>query len=277
MRPAREPIARLPPNGACGRDFVFGDIHGCFATVEHALTALRYDPERDRLISLGDLVDYGPRAAEALEWMTDRFALTIRGNHEDMMLDWCVLGSRFSNEGGAWRRHWAANWVTEEMDDDHGEAWQPILRELPYAATIELTGRSRVGLMHAYGPTWREHTQGHEVEWAELCEAIADPDTSNPWAAMWMRPRKRATTPDDPQLPQGVAGVDYVLHGHDPGPEPAWTAKGTLCIDTGVHWPEPDFGHLTVAELQPVTPVLHRFGRVDVLPDTTDRPAAAVE
>ena len=39
-----------------------------------------------------------------------------------------------------------------------------------------------------------------------------------------------------------------------------------LCIDTGIHWPERR--RLTTAELQPGTPRLHRFARVDVLPQT---------
>lgn len=61
-------------------------------------------------------------------------------------------------------------------------------------------------------------------------------------------------------------GVDYVCHGHDPGPEPGWTTRGTLCIDTGVHVPQ--MGHLTLAELRPGAPVLHSFERVDsVLPE----------
>ena len=266
MRAATRPIVHLPPNASGGRDFVFGDIHGCFSTVEHALEALAYDPDRDRLVSLGDLIDYGPRSADALEWMKKRFALTVRGNHEDMMLDWCILGSRLSNEGGAWRRHWAADWVTDEIEVDHGAAWRPVLKNLPYAATVELSDGCRVGLMHAFRPGWVHRVKDNEPEWSDVCEAIADPYSWSAHAAMWNRPDVRATTPDDPQLPHGVAGVDYLLHGHDPGPEPAWTARRTLCIDTGVHWPEPEYGHLTVAELRPTTPVLHRFARVDVLP-----------
>ena len=73
-------------------DLVFGDVHGCFTTVESALAELRYDPARDRLFSLGDTIDYGPRSGDALEWMQSRFTCTVRGNHEDMMRDWLVLG-----------------------------------------------------------------------------------------------------------------------------------------------------------------------------------------
>ena len=47
-----------------GRDFVCGDLHGCFDTVEHALKQLDYDPLRDRLFSVGDLIDLVRRDAD---------------------------------------------------------------------------------------------------------------------------------------------------------------------------------------------------------------------
>jgi serine/threonine protein phosphatase 1 len=43
-----------------GRDLIVGDIHGCFARLQVALDELGFDPERDRLFSVGDLVDRGP-------------------------------------------------------------------------------------------------------------------------------------------------------------------------------------------------------------------------
>ena len=56
---------------------MLADIHGCFSTVEHALEALDYDASRDRLFSLGDLLDYGTRCEPALEWMTTRFTISV--------------------------------------------------------------------------------------------------------------------------------------------------------------------------------------------------------
>ena len=47
-----------------GRDFVVGDVHGCFRTLEHALGALTFDPNLDRLFGVGDLVNRGPHSAE---------------------------------------------------------------------------------------------------------------------------------------------------------------------------------------------------------------------
>ena len=90
-------VIEFEPNTS-GRDFVCGDIHGCFDTVEHALKELHYDPLRDRLFALGDLIDYGQRSEDALEWIESRFTATVRGNHEQSMLDWLARRRPRENE-----------------------------------------------------------------------------------------------------------------------------------------------------------------------------------
>ena len=78
---------RIPPNRS-GQDFVAGDVHGCFRTLEHALAKVHFDPSRDRLFSVGDLINRGPHSMEAVDWLTDgRFHAAVLGNHESAMLD----------------------------------------------------------------------------------------------------------------------------------------------------------------------------------------------
>lgn len=53
----------LPANDK-GRDFVVGDIHGCFDEVQYVLSkGVNFDPSVDRLISVGNLIDRGPASA----------------------------------------------------------------------------------------------------------------------------------------------------------------------------------------------------------------------
>ena len=47
-----------------GRDFVVGDVHGCFRTVENALRRVGFDPGCDRLFSVGGLVNRGPNSRD---------------------------------------------------------------------------------------------------------------------------------------------------------------------------------------------------------------------
>ena len=74
------------------KTFVIGDIHGCSRELFALMALLNPDPERDRLILLGDLFDRGPdsrgvfQAVQALAVsFGDRFVL-LRGNHEDYLL-----------------------------------------------------------------------------------------------------------------------------------------------------------------------------------------------
>ena len=255
----------IAPNSA-GRDLVAGDVHGCFTTLEAALDELDFDPGRDRLFSLGDLVDYGARSGEALDWMQTRITATVRGNHEDMMRDYLKIGSRLHNEGGSWRRHWASDRfpAAGTSEAEQRDAWLPVLEALPFTLTIAIPGGGRVGLVHGY-PVFSSATD--DDEWDEFREAVTE-DEQVAWSLLWQRPTERRASQNDPELPPGIAGVDYVLHGHDPGPEPGWTARRVLCVDTGVH--VPGLGHLTLAELRPGAPVLHSYQCIDdFLPDGT--------
>ncbi|MYC81394.1 MAG: symmetrical bis(5'-nucleosyl)-tetraphosphatase, partial [Acidobacteria bacterium] len=79
--------------------FAIGDIHGCFRTLQHLVKAMRFDPGRDRLWLVGDLVNRGPRSLEVLRWVRqlgDR-AVCVLGNH-DLKLLACGLGVRSSSK-----------------------------------------------------------------------------------------------------------------------------------------------------------------------------------
>ena len=89
-------VSRVSCNAA-GRDFVAGDVHGCFRTLERALAALAFDASRDRLFGVGDLVERGPHSAEALDWIQRRFTAVALGNHECAAFGW--LEDRLDGSG----------------------------------------------------------------------------------------------------------------------------------------------------------------------------------
>lgn len=75
-------------NGADWRNiFVVGDLHGCYTLLMNELDKVSFDPARDLLISVGDLVDRGAENVECLELITMPWFRAVRGNHEQMMID----------------------------------------------------------------------------------------------------------------------------------------------------------------------------------------------
>ena len=64
--------------------YVVGDIQGCFEPFQHLLAQVRFNPDKDRLWSTGDLVNRGPQNLETLRWFhTHRDNVTlVLGNHD---------------------------------------------------------------------------------------------------------------------------------------------------------------------------------------------------
>ncbi len=67
---------------------IIGDIAGRY---DEFLLLLEKMPKADLIISVGDLVDRGPKSRQVLEWFfaNQDKAVAIYGNHEDMMVNYC--------------------------------------------------------------------------------------------------------------------------------------------------------------------------------------------
>ena len=82
------------------KTFVVGDIHGRRAQLNGLLNSLPRDEASDTLVFLGDLIDRGANApgvvADVMELQRENpeRVVTLRGNHEQMMLDFIDEDSR---------------------------------------------------------------------------------------------------------------------------------------------------------------------------------------
>ena len=193
-----------------GRDFVVGDVHGCFRTLERALASLSFDDSRDRLFGVGDLVERGPHSSEALDWIERRFTAITLGNHEAAALRWLrarLKGSREATYG----------WLCS-IGSDAYPRWRDAFLAMPLAVTIE-TPHGDVGVIHADSPhpSWpnalRLLERGHDLD-----------------IALFGFPFPEATCGRYRARP--VEGVRALVHGHHPVDDVECTAN-RWNIDTG--------------------------------------------
>jgi bis(5'-nucleosyl)-tetraphosphatase (symmetrical) len=64
--------------------WVIGDVHGCWKTLQRLLGSIGWDPDRDSLWFVGDLVNRGPASLDVLRWTFEHRANlnVVLGNHD---------------------------------------------------------------------------------------------------------------------------------------------------------------------------------------------------
>ena len=89
------------------RTLVIGDIHGGLKAVVQVLERAKITPN-DTLIFLGDYVDGWSQSPEVLEFLIDlsqkQNCIFIRGNHDELLLDWLQDNHEHLNEE-MWFKH----------------------------------------------------------------------------------------------------------------------------------------------------------------------------
>lgn len=63
--------------------YLIGDVQGCFDSLQALLQKINFNPDRDRLGFVGDLVNRGPKSAETLRFVSQlKNPLIVLGNHD---------------------------------------------------------------------------------------------------------------------------------------------------------------------------------------------------
>lgn len=146
------PSLKIVPANEKGRDFVVGDIHGCYDKLIEALKAVDFHTESDRLFSVGDIVDRGPQNVECLRLIREPWFHAVVGNHEDMMFE-TVLGISYCRikmwipNGGGWYLTLSGP-EKAEVDDLIEHAF----KTLPLGIIIDRPD-GKLGIVHAAWPT----------------------------------------------------------------------------------------------------------------------------
>jgi hypothetical protein len=83
--------------GTWSRNIIVGDTHGCLTELLELLDAVNYQEGLDRLVFVGDLIDRGPDPLGVLRLARESCAESVRGNHENSLLESRKPGSKISN------------------------------------------------------------------------------------------------------------------------------------------------------------------------------------
>lgn len=208
-----------------GRDFVVGDIHGKHDLLQKALKGVSFDRQRDRLFSVGDLIDRGAQSYDCLWLAFEPFFHGVLGNHELMAFDALATNGN-QNDWNLWQMNGGA-WIHGEDAREVAIIAREAAQYLPLAREVTVAGQ-RVGICHAEPPP----------DWEDIRNApqkLVEP-------TVWSRTRiKKADT-------TRVKGIDAVVVGHKVLPRPTWLGN-VLYVDTGAFTKG---GALTLLDLREV-------------------------
>jgi serine/threonine protein phosphatase 1 len=196
-----------------GRDWVVGDLHGCFATLDRALETVGFDFSSDRLFSVGDLVDRGPECRRAPQYLDQPWFHAVLGNHEQFLLE---SGMGDPAQHALWRAN-GGDWFFR-LPAAEQQSLRRAFAGLPYARQIR-TPAGLVGIVHADVPA--------ELSWPEFVEALSRGAENVRETALWGRSRAMG------YLRSGVEGVFRVFCGHTPQWRGILRVGNVYCIDTG--------------------------------------------
>ena len=98
--------------------YAIGDVQGCYDSLQRLLALCDFDPARDRLWMVGDLVNRGPRSLETLRFFRSLgpAALTVLGNHDLYLLMVAEGGARFRGKDDTLEEIFAAPDCGELLD-----------------------------------------------------------------------------------------------------------------------------------------------------------------
>lgn len=212
-----------------GRDFIVGDIHGCFDALREAMDSHGFDETKDRLFSVGDLVDRGLQCEEAIDWITKPWFHAVRGNHEQMAIgvaDGKHDKGNYELNGGGWFL---------ALPEDRQNLIAGAFDTLPYAIEVDIDG-GKVGIVHAEvdGQDWDLFTLGLKIAQSNnKRRGLAE-------VALWSRTRIMYSDESE------IHGVKAVFVGHTPVSQ-VTRLGNVIYVDTGAVFG----GKLTMAQFHP--------------------------
>lgn len=193
---------------------IIGDIAGNFET----MLALQEKMPKAKLISVGDMIDRGPRSRDVLDFFIGGGGEAVMGNHEHMMLDWIAQSKVYQRDvwfmnGGA---HTIASFFPGDSDVPLIQVRKELGKYFEWVSSLPVAIRTTSGLFVSHAPYGRS--------------------VNDPVSALWNRADAEEVT------------NYFSVHGHNPLKEVRWYGEEKrrwgVNIDTslgrkltGIHYP----------------------------------------
>lgn len=166
------------------RTLCISDIHGCYDQFEELLKISNYNPDKDKLVLLGDYVDRGMKSKQVVEKVMQLHinygAVVLKGNHDDMFVkairdkedqQWLsnggittvmsYYGSEEYQEGFDWEAYERAKrFIIANYNNHIG-----FLENLPLYYEDESHIFTHAGINPIYSEDWREKQPDDEFIW----------------------------------------------------------------------------------------------------------------
>ena len=183
------------------RTIVVGDIHGCYDELMALMEKVNLG-EKDRVVSVGDLITKGPKSKEVLElFMTDSRFTTVIGNHD------LALRRKWNGEDIELK---PAQKETHKELRAEKDAYASFFNRLPFTIDLDTHLVVHAGLrpsVELYSQTTGDMTR------LRTLGPDRESDEGTPWYHVYY-------------------GDKTVLFGHWPSPEPR-RGKKAIGLDTG--------------------------------------------
>jgi serine/threonine protein phosphatase 1 len=164
-----------------GRDFIIGDLHGCYDILQKAMWNNDFNENIDRLFSVGDLVDRGDKNVECARLLYEPWFHSVMGNHERMYIDAYDDGS-LGQDGSVMGMylHNGGNW-SSQIDKETEIELLELFQKMPISITI-VRGDETIGICHAEPPKdWDniENTSESNLLWGRNIIKMNSIDVKN--------------------------------------------------------------------------------------------------
>lgn len=227
-----------------GRDFIVGDLHGSRPLLEKILEKHDFSPERDRVIAVGDLIDYGEDSLGTLRLLGESWFFSVAGNHERVLADHRVaLAERcLTDAQRADLEAMGSGWLLASYDKLNDDKWDDLITEvmnlisqMPLMIQVG-NGPAAVGVVHGELPLWDWDQNIARLERVKKLSywSNATADTSlDPllWGRSQLHEVLAGRRPE-----RSVEGIDWVIAGHTITDQPVRDGN-RLWIDCGA-WDE---------------------------------------